>query len=104
MPGQSTTVEAPPAIALQHDVAIEGDRPVMRLGSWFVFVAAAISLVLLATGHASAQKRQPPYYASIVPGEALMRSGPGRNYPGTWLYKRPDLPIKVVELYEDWRK
>ena len=76
----------------------------MRFGSWFVFLAAAISLALLATGHASAQKREPPYYASIVPGEALMRTGPGRNYPGMWLYKRPDLPIKVVEVYKDWRK
>lgn len=76
----------------------------MRFGSAFVFLAAAISLALLATGHASAQKRQPPYYASIVPGEALMRTGPGRNYPGVWLYQRPDLPLKVVEVYKDWRK
>ena len=75
-----------------------------RLGSWFMLAAATVSLLLLATGHASAQKRVPPYYASIVPHEALMRSGPGRNYPGMWLYRRADLPIKVVAIYKDWRK
>ena len=33
-----------------------------------------------------------------------MRTGPGRNYPGTWLYVRPDLPIRVLEVYQSWRK
>ena len=34
----------------------------------------------------------------------MMRTGPGQNFPGTWLYVRPDLPIRVVEIYHDWRK
>ena len=33
-----------------------------------------------------------------------MRTGPGQNYPGTWLYRRRDLPIQVVGVYRDWRK
>ena len=33
-----------------------------------------------------------------------MRTGPGRNYPGIWLYKRRDLPIRVVQIYPNWRK
>ncbi len=32
-----------------------------------------------------------------------MRTGPGKNYPGTWLYKRRDLPIRVLKLYPNWR-
>ena len=52
---------------------------------------------------ASAQDRQPPYWASIASGEAMMRTGPGRNYPGTWLYKRRDLPIRVLKIYPNWR-
>lgn len=32
-----------------------------------------------------------------------MRTGPGRNYPGTWLYKRRDLPIRVLKVYPNWR-
>ncbi len=34
----------------------------------------------------------------------MMRTGPGQNYPGTWLYVRRDLPIRVVEIYRNWRK
>lgn len=51
-----------------------------------------------------AQQRKPPYFASISAGQANMRTGPGRNYPTNWLYRRADLPIKVVEIYNDWRK
>jgi SH3-like domain-containing protein len=53
---------------------------------------------------ASAQDKTPPYWASIASGEAMMRTGPGRNYPGVWLYKRRDLPIRVVQVYPNWRK
>jgi SH3-like domain-containing protein len=60
---------------------------------------------LLALGPAAAQTvRAVPYWASISSGRAMMRTGPGQNYPGTWLYVRPDLPIRVVEIYHDWRK
>lgn len=76
----------------------------MRFGSWFVFVAAAIALVLMATNHAAAQKRTPPYYESIKPNRARMRTGPGRNYPATWLYIRAGLPVKVIAVYQDWKK
>jgi hypothetical protein len=33
-----------------------------------------------------------------------MRTGPGKNYPAKWLYRRADLPIKVLEVYPSWRK
>lgn len=48
--------------------------------------------------------RKIPYWASIDVNNAMMRTGPGRNYPATWRYVRADLPIKVVETYPDWRK
>ena len=64
------------------------------------WVAAA--LLTLATA-ASAQDKTPPYWASIASGEAMMRTGPGRNYPGIWLYKRRDLPVRVVKIYPNWR-
>jgi SH3-like domain-containing protein len=47
--------------------------------------------------------RETPYMASIASGRAMMRTGPGQNYPGTWLYVRRDLPIRVVRVYRDWR-
>ena len=35
--------------------------------------------------------------------QAMTRAGPGKNYPGVWLYQRRDLPIRVVRKYENWR-
>jgi len=74
----------------------------MRLGGQSIAVAAV--LTMLAAGQADAQRRKPPYYASIAAGEARMRSGPGKNYPTQWVYRRADLPIKVVDVYQDWRR
>lgn len=61
------------------------------------------ALILTVAAPAAAQDKTPPYWASIASGEAMMRTGPGRNYPGTWLYKRRDLPIRVVKTYPNWR-
>jgi SH3-like domain-containing protein len=69
-----------------------------------VMLAAALALGL-AVGPAAAQDERPtPYWASISAGKALMRTGPGRNYPAIWLYVRADLPIRVIETYPNWRK
>ena len=52
---------------------------------------------------AAAQDKTPPYWASIASGEAMTRTGPGKTYPGVWLYKRRDLPVRVLKRYENWR-
>jgi SH3-like domain-containing protein len=61
------------------------------------------ALVMALAVPAAAQDKTPPYWASIASGEAMMRTGPGRNYPGIWLYKRRDLPVRVVKTYPNWR-
>ncbi|RST31612.1 hypothetical protein HMF7854_12795 [Sphingomonas ginkgonis] len=66
-------------------------------------IATAVLLQVAATP-AAAQMKKPPYWASIASGEAQTRAGPGRNYPGLFLYKRRDLPVKVVAVYENWRR
>jgi len=63
---------------------------------------AGMTLVFVATP-AAAQDKKPPYWASIASGQAMMRTGPARNYPGTWLYQRRDLPIRVLKTYPNWR-
>jgi len=65
--------------------------------------AIAAALIIAVAAPAAAQERQPPYWASIASGEAMMRTGPARNYPGTWLYKRRDLPVRVLKTYPNWR-
>jgi len=66
-------------------------------GLFTAFLIAAIATP------AAAQEKQPPYWASIASGQAMTRTGPGKNYPGVWLYQRRDLPVRVVKKYEHWR-
>jgi SH3-like domain-containing protein len=33
----------------------------------------------------------------------MTRTGPGKNYPGVWLYQRRDLPVRVIKKYDTWR-
>jgi SH3-like domain-containing protein len=69
-----------------------------------MFKPGAIAALLIAlAAPAAAQEKTPPYWASIASGQAMMRTGPARNYPGTWLYQRRDLPIRVLKIYPNWR-
>ena len=70
-----------------------------RLASAFLLLAAWTGTI----GIADAQ-REPPYWASIDAGRAMMRSGPSQTYPASWLYIRPDLPIRIIGVHEDWRR
>ena len=68
--------------------------------AWMLLVPLALSV----TAAEAQRERATPYWASISAGKAMMRTGPGQNYPATWMYVRADLPIKVVETYPNWRK
>lgn len=70
----------------------------MRFGS-----AIAALLLLTVAAPAAAQDKKPPYWASIASGQAMTRTGPGKNYPGVWLYQRRGLPVRVTKRYEHWR-
>ncbi|UIJ44286.1 hypothetical protein LZK98_14575 [Sphingomonas cannabina] len=72
----------------------------MRIAKLLVMATIAAGLA----ASAEAQTRKTPYYASINAGQARMRTGPGRNYPASWLYQRAGLPVKVVDIYKEWRK
>jgi len=52
---------------------------------------------------ASAAPRQVPYWASIRAKIVNMRKGPAPAYPIAWVYKRQQLPLKVLRLKEGWR-
>jgi len=69
--------------------------------SWIPAFAGMTMLALASA--AEAQEKQPPYWASIASGQAMTRTGPGKNYPGVWLYQRRDLPVRVVKKYDNWR-
>lgn len=33
-----------------------------------------------------------------------MRVGPSQDYPASWIYRRKGLPVKVVQVHNNWRK
>lgn len=68
----------------------------------------ALGAPMLAIAVAATAARKTPYWASLDAGEVMMRTGPGRNFPAEWLYKRSGLPVKVVKTYSvqraEWRR
>lgn len=74
----------------------------MRIFRHFLIVAGALALWPFAAT-LEAQTREVPYWASIDSETVNMRVGPSRDYPIEWVYKRKDLPVKVIRLREGWR-
>lgn len=71
-------------------------------------------LIFIAFSHsAAAQKgkdafRSTPYplprFVSIRSKEAYARTGPGKQYPIRYVYKRKGLPVEIILEFESWRK
>jgi SH3-like domain-containing protein len=72
----------------------------MRIG----LLLATLAIALPIAAPADAQVRATPYWASIAASEAMMRTGPDRTYPAVWIYKRKDLPLRVVQINGAWRR
>ncbi len=78
--------------------AVGGPPPRQRPGRMLVAL-----LALTVAAPSTAQDKPVPYWASINSGEAMMRTGPAKTYPGVWLYQRRDLPVRVLKRHESWR-
>lgn len=61
-------------------------------------------LALLSAPLSQARARDVPYWAALRSGEVNMRVGPSESYPIDWVYRRAGLPVKVVRLYQGWRR
>ena len=73
--------------------------------SRFALLAGVLLVLGMGADEATAQTSKPvPYWASLAKGEARMRVGPSADYPASWIYSRRDLPVKVLEVYTNWRK
>ncbi len=62
------------------------------------------TFLILAAAPVQAQDREVPYWASLRFDEVNMRVGPSESYPVDWVYHRAMLPVKVVRLYQGWRR
>ena len=45
-----------------------------------------------------------PKYEALRFGKVKMHTGPGQQYPVSWIYQRKALPVKIVATYDVWRK
>lgn len=64
---------------------------------------AALLILLGLAAPAFAEDSETPYWASMRASEINMRAGPGEDYRISWVYHRPDLPLKVLRIKEGWR-
>ena len=74
-------------------------RP-LPLSPFSIVVAGALACYALP---AFAQESEPPYWASIRADVVNLRVGPSVNYRIAWIYRRHDLPLKVVRKKDGWR-
>ena len=44
----------------------------------------------------------PEHFMSLKATEVNLRSGPGKEYEVTWIYKRSGLPVRVLRDYNFW--
>ncbi|HEX2019590.1 MAG TPA: SH3 domain-containing protein [Aurantimonas sp.] len=66
--------------------------------------ALAPSAPVLAVELGPVSKLPLPRYVSLKAARVNLRIGPGRDYPVSWLYLKPGLPVEVVQEYELWRR
>ena len=70
----------------------------------YLLAASMVATLMVAGNAVAAPTKQVPYWASISQDEARMRVGPSLDYPSSWIYRRRDLPVKVVQVLGQWRK
>lgn len=45
-----------------------------------------------------------PRFVSLKSNPVNLRTGPGRQFPKAWIFRRAGLPVEIYEEYGDWRR
>jgi SH3-like domain-containing protein len=45
-----------------------------------------------------------PRFVSLKADRVNLRSGPGTDYPTSWVYRQAGLPVEVIKEFESWRQ
>ena len=45
-----------------------------------------------------------PRFVSLKSDRVNLRTGPGTDYPTTWVFRRAGLPVEVMNEFESWRQ
>jgi SH3-like domain-containing protein len=71
------------------------------------FCAALLALLWLALpgiAHAAEKDLPLPRFVSLRVEKVNVRTGPGEQYPIEWVFTRKDLPVEIVQTFDNWRK
>ncbi len=95
-------------------ISLAGSGPVARAQ---ITTAAATEPDAAATGPANPTNTEPPVaagpspsglplprFVSLKSDRVNLRSGPGTDYPTSWVFRRAGLPLEVIKEFESWRQ
>jgi len=76
-----------------------------------VFLASLLGIGAAAAGDSTTQPAgmtasglPVPRFVSLKADRVNLRTGPGTDYPTTWVFRRAGLPLEVVSEFEAWRQ
>jgi SH3-like domain-containing protein len=75
----------------------------LRLHDW-VLRTLVLVLVPVAAIAQTPPAEKLPRFASLRSDEVNLRVGPGETYPISWVLKRKDMPVEVIEEFQNWRR
>ena len=68
----------------------------MKIGFYILFIAFSFANLLSANENS--------YYLTLKYNKVNVRYGPGRDYPIKYVYKKKNLPVKIIDKKENFRK
>ena len=68
----------------------------MKIGFYILFIAFSFANLLSANENS--------YYLTLKYNKVNVRYGPGRDYPIKYVYKKKNLPLKVIDKSREWKK
>ena len=68
----------------------------MKIGFYILFIAFSFINVLSANENS--------YYLILKNNEVNVRYGPGFDYPINYVYKKKNLPVKIIDESWEWKK
>jgi SH3-like domain-containing protein len=74
------------------------------VGAALALLAPAISPVSAQTAAVGPSGLPLPRFVSLKSGKVNLRIGPGLNYPVEWLYLKADVPMEIIQEYDNWRR
>jgi SH3-like domain-containing protein len=69
-----------------------------------VLIASVLALAAFAADGQTPPAEKLPRFASLRSDDVNLRVGPGENYPIEWVFKRKDMPVEILEAFQNWRR